>query len=230
MSNKTLKILLVLLIVISLVNAYFNYTLQAKIEKIGAQENSENKLEKPRLAIIPLGENPKIGNDEAPVKILVFLDYECPYCKIFLKDQLPDIQENYIDKNIAQVIFRDLPLAQHPLAFSLAEQAHIAHQNETFPDFLSVGNSLGYNATAWLENYNKNELGPDSTMFNRIEKNLEESRFLAGVAGITATPTFVINNRVLVGLRKIEELHALIDYSLSAPINAKNDPVAGSCN
>lgn len=50
---------------------------------------------------------PVLGNPSAPVQIVVFSDYKCPYCKMWMDEVLPELRETYIDKGIARVVYVD---------------------------------------------------------------------------------------------------------------------------
>ena len=66
------------------------------------------------------------------------------------------------------------------------------------------------------------------TSLSLHQKAINESVRLAEIAGITGTPTFIINNRVLVGKRSFQDLKRLIDFSYNNEI--KSAPVAGTCS
>lgn len=194
-----------------------------------AAHNDEPQMEKPRLSLMPEGNNPFIGPADAPVTMLAFVDYDCPYCKLFIKDQLPLLMEKYVRKGALKIVFKDHPLERHAQAPQLAVVAHRYFQRKTFDAFLKNIIDPAFNAAQFIND----EMAqfPADSMDNVYRSEMSSSKFLAGVAGITATPTFVVNNRILVGLRKPEELEALIDYSLkNAGSKPQVESPAGSCN
>lgn len=186
------------------------------------------KKEPPRLSFFPQGNNPTLGVDSANVKMIVLIDYQCAYCKYFTQQQLPELMKNYVDKGKLQITFRDYPLSFHENAEKLAETAHLMYVENNFDTFLKKVWSI--NPTATEEKIDA-VLGlgfRSSKNKDAIRDNINESRYLAGVAGITATPTFIINNRMLVGLKEITELKSLIDYSMK-PQERNANQTDGTC-
>ncbi len=172
------------------------------------------KKEKPRLAIIPYSnEYPSIGSDSAKVKMIAFLDYECPFSLIFIKEQLPELINNQVSNGKLKIYFYDRPLKIHQNAFYLSRKAHIANQKNQYMEFLASLDS-------GLDTTNSSHTDFDASIFKSIEQ--------AGIAGIVSTPVFVINHRVLSGLRRIEELNSLIDYSSNNVM--KSNDAQNSCS
>src|SRR5262249_17984609 len=70
---------------------------------------------------------PALGQADAPVTLVEFSDYQCPYCRMFFSDTFPTLRREYIDTGKVRYVFRDYPLAQmHPQARKAAEAAHCA--------------------------------------------------------------------------------------------------------
>jgi len=67
-----------------------------------------------------------IGRDDAPVTLVEFADYQCPFCKKFQSDAYAELKKNYIDTGKVRFIGRDLPLEFHPYALKAAEAARCA--------------------------------------------------------------------------------------------------------
>lgn len=69
-------------------------------------------------------DDPVMGDPNAPVTIIEFSDYQCPFCQRFWAQTLPSIKEQYIDTGKAKLVYRDLPIPQlHQMAQSTAEAA-----------------------------------------------------------------------------------------------------------
>ncbi len=73
-----------------------------------------------------------IGRADAPVTIVEFTDYQCPYCKKFHSSTFADLKKDYIDDGKVLWVIRDLPLKIHPLALNAAEAAHCAGDQGKF--------------------------------------------------------------------------------------------------
>ena len=54
-----------------------------------------------------------IGDEDAPVTIVEFSDYQCPYCYKFYTGAYPELKKNYFDTGKVKIVFRDLPLSLH---------------------------------------------------------------------------------------------------------------------
>lgn len=199
----------------------FVYLEQVKIRKSldSSTPTDSPKKKIPDLAIIPYYKSyPHLGSDIAPVKMIAFVDYECPYSLAFIRNQLPRLKASFINENILKIYFYDLPLKQHSKAEALSLKAHSSSGDQMFTAFLehlSVEGSLL-------------NLRSDTASNHDIKRRIEHSKEIAGIAGIISTPSFVINNRVLVGLRDFEEMESLIRYSESNTIKEK--PQKNSCN
>lgn len=68
-----------------------------------------------------------LGDENAPVTIIEFSDYQCPFCRKFFVDTLPQIKSQYIDQGKVKLVFRDFPLDSiHPGAIPAAIAAECA--------------------------------------------------------------------------------------------------------
>ena len=61
--------------------------------------------------VISIGNSPVKGNNDAPVTIVEYSDYECPYCARSYRDVMPKLQEEYIDTGKVRFVMREFPLA-----------------------------------------------------------------------------------------------------------------------
>ncbi len=73
-----------------------------------------------------------LGRDDAPVVIIEFSDYQCPYCGQFHADVMPRLKSDYINTGKVRLLFRDLPLAVHPESVPAAIAAHCAAEQGKF--------------------------------------------------------------------------------------------------
>jgi protein-disulfide isomerase len=73
-----------------------------------------------------------LGNPRAPVTVVEFTDYECPYCKRFHSDAYVNLKRNYVDAGLVRWVVRDLPLAIHGSAHAAAESARCAGAQGAF--------------------------------------------------------------------------------------------------
>lgn len=114
-----------------------------------------------------------MGSDDAPITIIEFSDFECPFCTRFHLETYPLLLETYGEQ--IRFVYRDLPLTTiHPNAFPAAEAANCANEQDSFWEFhdllfsgeLELGSET-YQAYA-------EELALDMTAFNEC---LETRRY-----------------------------------------------------
>jgi len=73
-----------------------------------------------------------LGRSDAPLTIVEFTDYQCPYCRKFQAQTFPQLKARYIDTGKVRFIVRDLPLDFHSGARPAAEAAHCAAEQGKF--------------------------------------------------------------------------------------------------
>jgi protein-disulfide isomerase len=173
----------------------------------------------PRHDIRVTRADPAAGPSSAPVTIVEFSDFQCPFCQR-VSPVLKQVRDAYGDK--VRVVWKDFPLTQiHPLAFRAAEAAHCAGEQGDYWDYHDqLFASQQALASADLTNMAE-QVGLDVP---RFEECLDTSRYAdrvhAGIAdatklGITSTPTIFINGRRLSGAQPFEALASVIDEELS---------------
>ncbi|MCB0036453.1 MAG: DsbA family protein, partial [Anaerolineales bacterium] len=158
---------------------------------------------------VPINESPAIGSPDAPITIIEYTDFQCPYCSRHFSETFPQIKENYIDKGLVRYVFKDFPLSFHPQAQLASEAARCADDQEAF---LAMHNQLFASQSEWGNNGARDvfvgyagELGLDVDSFTTcldsgkyteiVKADLNEG---AGI-GITGTPSFVVNGQLVVG-------------------------------
>lgn len=164
-----------------------------------------------------------IGDATAPINMAIFLDYQCGYCKLFFLEVYPLLYDEFISNGMLRFVIVDFPLKSHELAFPMAQYSRCAQQNGSYGSFI---NKVFDNPDAMdmltLENIALElELDPevclgDSSIYNGVLKNKEIGKSL----GVTGTPTFIINNQLIVGYKKYPELQNIINSALSVNENA----------
>jgi protein-disulfide isomerase len=176
----------------------------------------------PAVAISDDG--PSIGPKDAPVTIVEFSDFQCPYCKQSA-DTLRQLQQSYGAQ--IRLVFKHLPLPIHAQAFRAAQAAVCADEQGKFWPYhdrlfsateISV-ESLGKHAKELGLEMKKFESCLESEASrNVVLKNLQEARS----ANLHGTPSFIINGRLLRGMRGLSDFQSLIDQELSEKKNASN--------
>jgi protein-disulfide isomerase len=183
-------------------------------------EHKVIRLLEPLRYDVNASERPFLGPVAAPVVIVMFSDYQCPYCKSF-NVTLKEVRKSYGDR--VRIIFRQFPLKSiHPNAQRAAEAALCAAAQNRFEE---MHDSLLQSQNALQEENLKNratKLGLDSKAFNaclaspRNGTLIHEDLRAAAGAGVEGTPALFINGRYLNGVRPYEEVAEIIDEELKA--------------
>jgi protein-disulfide isomerase len=83
----------------------------------------------PKIVETSIDDDPVLGNKDAPVTIVEFSDYDCPFCRVFNETTYKQIKQTYIDTGKVKFVYRDLPIKQlHPLAFEKAVSINCARE------------------------------------------------------------------------------------------------------
>lgn len=83
--------------------------------------------------LVSTDDDPMIGDPDAPVTIVEFSDFECPFCARFHQQTLPSIMQNYIDTGMVNMVYRDFPLDSiHPNAIITHMAAECADEQSMF--------------------------------------------------------------------------------------------------
>jgi protein-disulfide isomerase len=190
---------------------------QTLLDKLRAHQKVKILLEPPRVEVASAG-HPNWGNKNAPVKIVEFGDFQCPFCRR-AEGTLKAIRSKYGDK--IQLVYMDFPLGIHPHAFEAAEAARCAEEQNKFwqyHDALFADQSklapTDLKATAVRLGLKKTEFDTclDHGKYEAaIRKDVAEAMKL----GVTGTPTFFINGRELVGAQPDEAFDEVITDELA---------------
>jgi protein-disulfide isomerase len=192
---------------------------QAFIEELKKKYKTTVLLRPPVVDIGTAGRPERGGGAKAPITIVEFSDYQCPFCKR-AEESVDKVMKTYGDK--VRLVFRDYPLPMHPQARPAAEAANCANAQGKFWDYHA---KLFANQTALgddkLKEYAK-EIGLDTAKFDQC---LAEKPFKAAIdkdiadaskVGVNGTPAFFINGRMLSGAQPFEKFKEVIDDELTA--------------
>jgi protein-disulfide isomerase len=140
-----------------------------------------------------------LGSSDAPVTIVEFTDYQCPFCRRFESTTFSDIRKKYIDTGKVRFVIRDFPLVDmHPDAMEAAEAAHCAgDQGQFWPmhdALFSDANTLGRNGLI----ASAAGLRLDLAMFRscletgKHKLEIQNDQQVASSLQINGTPSFVV--------------------------------------
>lgn len=198
--------------------------LRALLERIGAPPE-------PQRATVTINGGGVMGKADAPLTIVEFSDYECPFCRRFEDQTLPKIKAQYIDTGKVRYVFRDFPLDQiHPQARKAAEAAHCAQDQGKYWE----AHDLLFQKQQQLQTdelkAHAKTLGLDTNAFNEcldkekyaklVQDNLDD-----GIkAGVRGTPSFFlgktskdgkIDGLLISGARPFDDFRREIDRLLA---------------
>ncbi len=172
---------------------------------------------------IPVGNSPYIGPENAPITIIEFSDYECPYCRKWYEETFPQIMDEY--QGMVRFVYRDFPLiGMHANASPAAEAAYCAGEQGKYWPFHDKLFSGGYTLNATTYTQYATDLGLDITQFNdcvdtnKYQSAVEDNYQFAANLGIQSTPTFFINGLAVVGAQPYAVFKQVIDQELAGEI------------
>jgi protein-disulfide isomerase len=193
--NKILIIIAVAIIVIG-------FILMAKEGK-APQNNGES--------VAPVNEADHVwGSPNAPVQMIVYSDFECPFCVKFFQT-MKQIEENF--KNQIAITFRHYPLFGHPDAKSAAEASECASEQGKFwemHDKLFADNEAKRMSVDQFKQ-DAVDLGLEQEQFNQCldsgqyQSKIIEQKNQGDKTGVTGTPTIFVNGNIYPGAYPFED-------------------------
>ena len=156
-------------------------------------------------ARVSIAGEPVLGNPDAPLTIVEFSDYECPFCKRSFDGMLPSLKKDYIDTGKLKLVFRNYPLPFHVNAEKEAEAAECAKDqggdgayfkfhDEIFTKTTSNGTGLALTELPIIAKY----IGLNAASFqscldtgkfaNEVKKDMSDG----SAAGVSGTPSWFI--------------------------------------
>lgn len=189
----------------------------AFIERLKKEYGYKSYLEPLRVSVETQG-HPTLGPDNAPVTIVEFSDFECPFCG-GLYPTLKEVEKNYEGK--IRVVYRQFPLTNiHPHAQKAAEASLCAFEQQHFWEFHDsmFGNQKELSIPDLKQRAVDMKL--DTEKFNQcLDSGRENAVIQTDVqdgarAGVTGTPAMFINGRFLSGNQPYDTIKNMIDDEL----------------
>jgi len=189
----------------------------AYLKELRTKAGVRTSLEPPRFAV-DAGDAPSKGPKSAPVTIVEFADFECPFCGR-VAPTLKQVVDTYGDK--VRLVFRDYPLPNHSKAPKASEAAACAGDQGQFWEMYDKLFAAGARLEEVDLKRHAIDLKLDSASFYEC---LDSGRKAADIArsvdagqqlGISGTPAFYINGRLLSGAQPFERFAEIIDEELA---------------
>lgn len=190
------------------------------------QAPTQQEPQQPQYVDVSEDDDAVLGDEDADIVIVEFSDFQCPFCERFYSQTLPQLKSNYIDTGKAKLIYRDYPLGFHPNAMPAAIAAECAGAQGKYFEYHDI---LFENQAAWSpladakETFNgyAKQLGLDANKFStcvadpKTKAEVEADTNEGSQYGVSGTPSFFINGRILVGAQPYSAFQAVIDEELS---------------
>ncbi len=182
-----------------------------------AEEEHEAPTDDTTAWRVPLGKSPSRGPASAPVTIVEFSDFQCPFCGK-VEETLKELRESYGDR--IRLVWKNEPLPFHPRAEPAAELAYEARAEKGDAAFWAVHDRI-FSDQAHLEDddllAHARAAHLDATKVSHAiqahvhKAALDADADVADELNATGTPYFFINGRRLVGAQPAERFRAIID-------------------
>jgi protein-disulfide isomerase len=139
-----------------------------------------------------------LGKKDAPITIVEYTDYQCPFCQRFHVTAFPEIKRNYIDTGKVRFYSKDLPLDFHPNAMRAAQAARCAGEQNKFwelrdvmgqnPDKLDLEHIVGFADGLKIDSKALRACVDSGKYKDQVQSDVLE----AMKVGANGTPTFVV--------------------------------------
>jgi len=175
-------------------------------------------IDPPRADVAVSDQDMTRGPADAPVRIVEFTDYQCPYCGR-AQETLKQVKDTYGDQ--VRFVFKDLPLKMHPSARMAAEAARCAGDQGAFWELhdwlfdhaaeisresvLQAAADLGLDADALAACLD------EGRHTEAVDASIEQAERL----GVSSTPSFFVNGRLVRGAQPFEVFAEIIDDELA---------------
>ena len=204
----------------------------AKLELKILQNQLPTKQASPPVQI-SADDDPIIGNSDAPITIIEFSDFQCPFCARFYTQTLPLILEEYIEQGKVKLVFRDFPIQSiHPNALPASVAAECANDQGKFREMHDIlfekqneWNKLETTEALYVFSEYASSMQLDQKTFDscltsgkhipEIQNDLNDGRDY----GVTGTPGFFVGNEKigfteLKGAQPFDSFKKIIDAQL----------------
>ena len=216
MSSKIITGALALLLAAMSINVVASFKVAAKMDQLYSLIDAQTFGEHSQ---IPGGDNPVLGEEDAKVTMIEFSDFQCPYCAAFHQQVFPQINEQYIKTGKVKFVMRDFPLPFHKSAMAAAIAAECAQDQNKYWEYaeaifshqdkldaeslIDYAKSIGMNEDEFSKCLAINQ-GAD------IDKDIADGKR----HGVTGTPAFFINDRLIEGMQPFSAFAQVIDEEL----------------
>ncbi len=213
-------------LVLSAVGLYGVYTTSSATPTATSRPKAEVRLTPVTGHTHPRPNGASVGDPNAPVKVIVYSDFQCPYCMFFWRDTEEQIFQNYVATGKVYFTYRSMGEFIGPESQKAAEAAYCAGDQEKFWEYhdLLFANQGAENAGAFsntrLEGFAQN-LDLDMLTFNacfsgeKYAERAKKDREDAHAEGVQSTPTILVNGFTVLGAQPYEVFEQAIEDALA---------------
>lgn len=182
----------------------------------------------PEVSTYPQQPSNTLGNPNAPVKIVEYADFQCPFCRQYWQDIEPQIIDQYVKTGKVFYEYRSVGEFLGPESAAAAQAAYCAGDQGKFWQYHDTlfsnltGENVGDFTNDKLQQYAAT-VGLDETAFNdclssgkyaaRLQQDVQDAK----AAGVKATPSLVVNGKLIEGLLSFDAYQKAIDAALQSP-------------
>ena len=166
------------------------------------------------------------GDANAKTWLIVASDFQCPFCKQWHDESYKTVYDEYVRSGKIKVAYVNYPLQQHQHAMATAEAAMCAAAQGKFWPYHealfatqkgweslsspaavldSIAGAVGLDKAAWKQCVDSGKMKP----------LIDADRDRSAAAGVQSTPSFIIGDRVMLGVQPIERLRAALDSEIA---------------
>ncbi len=155
-----------------------------------------------RARIADLSGVPMLGSNNAPLTIVEYTDYQCPYCQRFHVTGFVELKKAYIDTGKVRFFSKDMPLDFHPNAMRAAMAARCAGEQGKFwelrdtmganPNSLDMEHIVGFAANLKMDTGALRACIDGGKYKERVQSDVLEAMKI----GANGTPTFIVGKSV----------------------------------
>lgn len=199
---------------------YFNH--QLKI----SNNNSNSNTTEPTVNITLPADAPILGDAAAPVTIVEYADFQCPFCKAFQDNVFPSLKTKYIDSGQVRFAFQDFAFLGPESLTAAAASKCAAEQQQFWPyhDLLyakqgdeNSGAFSDANLKTFASQLGLNRTDFDGCLSSNKYADAVNAELAAGEGyGVAATPTLFINGKKYEGVGTVSDYEQVIDQALNA--------------
>lgn len=204
----------------------------AKVSKPEAQEPANPELL--ALARRDDADPHALGSPDAPVVLIEYSDFQCPFCGRFARETKPDLVRSYVDKGILRIEWRNLPVfgaeseeaaragwaaGEQDRFWQFHDEAYAEPRRRNAGDF-SKDNLVAMARKAGVEDLARFEKDMASDAARKaVTRDSEEGYDI----GVTSTPAFLINGRPVLGAQPTNVFSDIIDEAAEQARQQKED-------